>query len=109
MQGPHHSIRTFGLTTETQGRPRLKKAIADAHSDSFGRKIDPVSEVTITTGANEGTSVLVSPKPTKTNISFPQACLVPLWPSLKKATKSSSLSLFSTSPSPPLNATFPSP
>lgn len=38
----------------TKGRPRLKKAIAEAHSKSFGRAIDPEKEVTITTGANEG-------------------------------------------------------
>lgn len=41
-----------------QGRPRLKKAIADAHSASFGRKLYPDSEVTITTGANEGSAGL---------------------------------------------------
>lgn len=38
-----------------QGRPRLKKAIADAYSHSFGRTLNPETEVTITTGANEGT------------------------------------------------------
>jgi kynurenine aminotransferase len=38
----------------SQGRPRLKKAIADAYSPFFGRSIDPEKEVTITTGANEG-------------------------------------------------------
>ncbi|KAI4625740.1 hypothetical protein J4E80_002873 [Alternaria sp. BMP 0032] len=38
----------------TKGRPRLKKAIADAYSPFFGRTIDPDKEVTITTGANEG-------------------------------------------------------
>jgi kynurenine aminotransferase len=38
----------------TKGRPRLKKAIADAYSPHWGRKIDPETEVTITTGANEG-------------------------------------------------------
>ncbi|MCJ1309128.1 hypothetical protein MMC25_002783 [Agyrium rufum] len=38
----------------TKGRPRLKKAIADAYSPFFGRKISPDTEVTITTGANEG-------------------------------------------------------
>lgn len=38
----------------TRGRPRLLKAIADAYSPFWGRKIDPNSEVTITTGANEG-------------------------------------------------------
>lgn len=39
----------------TKGRPRLKKAIADAYSPHWGRKINPDTEVTITTGANEGT------------------------------------------------------
>ncbi|KAF2162311.1 hypothetical protein M409DRAFT_69211 [Zasmidium cellare ATCC 36951] len=38
----------------TKGRPRLKKAIADAYSPFFGREINPDTEVTITTGANEG-------------------------------------------------------
>lgn len=38
----------------TKGRPRLKKAIADAYSPFFGRTLDPEKEVTITTGANEG-------------------------------------------------------
>ncbi|RMD40699.1 hypothetical protein DV735_g4423, partial [Chaetothyriales sp. CBS 134920] len=38
----------------TKGRPRLKKAIADAYSPFFGRQLDPETEVTITTGANEG-------------------------------------------------------
>ena len=38
----------------TKGRPRLKKAIADAYTPFFGRKLDPETEVTITTGANEG-------------------------------------------------------
>ncbi|MCJ1480764.1 hypothetical protein MMC06_000919 [Schaereria dolodes] len=38
----------------TKGRPRLKRAIADAYSPFFGRKIDSDTEVTITTGANEG-------------------------------------------------------
>lgn len=38
----------------TTGRPSLKKALADAYSPFWGREIDPVSEVTITTGANEG-------------------------------------------------------
>lgn len=43
-----------GLTVFTQGRPRLKKAIADAYSPFFGKKLNPDTEVTITTGANEG-------------------------------------------------------
>ena len=38
----------------TRGRPRLKKAIADAYSPLWGRELDPEAEVTITTGANEG-------------------------------------------------------
>jgi len=37
-----------------KGRPRLKKAIADAYSPFFRRTLDPDTEVTITTGANEG-------------------------------------------------------
>ncbi|KAK5451387.1 arylformamidase [Exophiala xenobiotica] len=37
----------------TKGRPRLKKAIAEAYSPFFGRTLDPETEVTITTGANE--------------------------------------------------------
>jgi len=38
----------------TKGRPRLKKAIADAYSPLWGRQLNPETEVTITTGANEG-------------------------------------------------------
>ena len=38
----------------TMGRPRLRKAIADAYSPLWGRKLNPETEVTITTGANEG-------------------------------------------------------
>ncbi|GAB7342259.1 hypothetical protein MBLNU457_g0501t1 [Dothideomycetes sp. NU457] len=38
----------------TKGRPRLKKALADAYTPFFGRTINPETEVTITTGANEG-------------------------------------------------------
>ncbi|KAL8815272.1 MAG: hypothetical protein Q9223_005581 [Gallowayella weberi] len=38
----------------TKGRPRLKKAIAKAYSPLFARDINPETEVTITTGANEG-------------------------------------------------------
>jgi kynurenine aminotransferase len=38
----------------TKGRPRLRKAIADAYSPFFGRTLNPETEITITTGANEG-------------------------------------------------------
>ncbi|MCJ1429652.1 hypothetical protein MMC29_007567, partial [Sticta canariensis] len=38
----------------TKGRPRLKKAIADAYSPLFGKQLNPDTEVTVTTGANEG-------------------------------------------------------
>ncbi|PHH79028.1 hypothetical protein CDD80_5742 [Ophiocordyceps camponoti-rufipedis] len=38
----------------TKGRPRLRKAIADAYSPFWGRTIDPETEVTISSGANEG-------------------------------------------------------
>ncbi|MCJ1416624.1 hypothetical protein MMC32_002962 [Xylographa parallela] len=38
----------------TTGRPRLKKSLAHAYSPFFGRTLDPQTEVTITTGANEG-------------------------------------------------------
>lgn len=43
----------------TRGRPRLKKAIADAYSPLWGRQLNPEMEVTITTGANEGQSLSV--------------------------------------------------
>ncbi|KAI9707825.1 MAG: hypothetical protein M1820_004430 [Bogoriella megaspora] len=38
----------------TKGRPRLKKAIADAYSPFFPHPLNPDTNVTITTGANEG-------------------------------------------------------
>ncbi|KAG9242220.1 kynurenine aminotransferas-like protein [Calycina marina] len=38
----------------TKGRPRLREAIADSYSPLWGRKLNPETEVTITTGANEG-------------------------------------------------------
>jgi aspartate/methionine/tyrosine aminotransferase len=38
----------------TKGRPRLKKAISEAYAPHWGRKLDPETEITITTGANEG-------------------------------------------------------
>jgi kynurenine aminotransferase len=38
----------------TRGRPRLKKAISEAYAPLWGRKLDPETEITITTGANEG-------------------------------------------------------
>jgi hypothetical protein len=44
-----------------KGRPRLKKALAVMYSPSFGRQLDPETEITITTGANEGFSHPRSP------------------------------------------------
>ncbi|KAL2024131.1 hypothetical protein VTK56DRAFT_9911 [Thermocarpiscus australiensis] len=38
----------------TKGRPRLKKAISEAYAPHWGRKLDPETEIVITTGANEG-------------------------------------------------------
>lgn len=38
----------------TQGRPRLLEALSKAYSPYFGRQLDPATEITITTGANEG-------------------------------------------------------
>ncbi|KAI9843065.1 MAG: putative secondary metabolism biosynthetic enzyme [Thelocarpon superellum] len=38
----------------TRGRPRLKKALAAAYSPFFNRQLDPDTEITISTGANEG-------------------------------------------------------
>jgi kynurenine aminotransferase len=37
-----------------KGRPRLRKALADAYSPGWGRQLDPETEIIITTGANEG-------------------------------------------------------
>ena len=44
----------LNLANKVKGRPRLKRALADAYSPFFGRIINPDTEVTITTGANEG-------------------------------------------------------
>ena len=38
----------------TRGRPRLRKALSDAYAESWGRKLNPDTEITVTTGANEG-------------------------------------------------------
>lgn len=38
----------------TRGRPRLKQALSDAYSPMWGRKLNPQTEITITSGANEG-------------------------------------------------------
>ena len=47
-----HTILCYAYNV--QGRPRLKKAIANAYSPFFGKELNPDTEVTITTGANEG-------------------------------------------------------
>ncbi|KAK1778129.1 pyridoxal phosphate-dependent transferase [Copromyces sp. CBS 386.78] len=38
----------------TRGRPRLRKALSKAYAPHWGRELDPETEITITTGANEG-------------------------------------------------------
>ncbi|KAH8673291.1 putative kynurenine aminotransferase [Xylariales sp. PMI_506] len=38
----------------SKGRPRLKRALATTYSKAMGREINPETEVTISTGANEG-------------------------------------------------------
>jgi len=38
----------------TKGRPRLRKALSKAYAPFWGRELDPETEITITTGANEG-------------------------------------------------------
>jgi hypothetical protein len=48
------SLYNFQTNLFHQGRPRLKKAIADAYTPFFNRTLNPDNEVTITTGANEG-------------------------------------------------------
>jgi len=40
----------------TKGRPRLRKALSKAYAPFWGRELDPETEITITTGANEGRS-----------------------------------------------------
>lgn len=40
--------------SHTKGRPRLKRAIAAAYSPFWGRRLDAETEVTVTSGANEG-------------------------------------------------------
>ncbi|KAI9804610.1 MAG: putative secondary metabolism biosynthetic enzyme [Piccolia ochrophora] len=38
----------------TKGRPHLKEALSRAYSPFFGKELNPTTEITITTGANEG-------------------------------------------------------
>jgi kynurenine aminotransferase len=38
----------------TTGRPRLKEALSDTYSPFLGRRLDPATEIAVTTGANEG-------------------------------------------------------
>lgn len=37
-----------------KGRPRLREALSNAYSPFWGRKLCPETEITVTTGANEG-------------------------------------------------------
>ncbi|KAF5497430.1 putative aminotransferase [Colletotrichum siamense] len=43
----------------TTGRPSLKRAIAESYSEALQTKINPDTEVAITTGANEGMNLTV--------------------------------------------------
>lgn len=38
----------------TQGRLRLRQALSESYSPLFGRTLNPVDEILVTTGANEG-------------------------------------------------------
>ncbi|TGZ79796.1 PLP-dependent transferase [Ascodesmis nigricans] len=38
----------------TAGRPRLREALSASYSPFFGRKINPATEIVVTSGANEG-------------------------------------------------------
>lgn len=40
--------------SHTRGRPRLRKALSEAYSPFFGRKLDPETEIVVTAGANQG-------------------------------------------------------
>ena len=51
---PPSGQEDFQQLKKCQGRPRLKKAIANAYSPFLSQNINPNTEVTITTGANEG-------------------------------------------------------
>lgn len=37
-----------------KGRPRLRQAISGHYSPSFGRRLNPDTEILVTSGANEG-------------------------------------------------------
>ena len=73
----------------TRGRPRLRQALSDAYSPLWGRKLDPETEITVTTGANEGESASPSrfqshPWVGELTGHLPtylptQACSAPLW------------------------------
>jgi aspartate/methionine/tyrosine aminotransferase len=46
VEGNHYS--------HPKGRPRLRQAISKHYSPSFGRKLNPDTEILVTSGANEG-------------------------------------------------------
>ncbi|TGJ80450.1 hypothetical protein E0Z10_g8330 [Xylaria hypoxylon] len=74
----------------TKGRPRLKKAISEAYAQHWGRKLDPDTEITITTGANEG--MLSAFMAYISNIEMPGGTIVyvPLSPPKDGASRTSS-------------------
>jgi kynurenine aminotransferase len=75
----------------TKGRPRLKKAISDAYAPFWGRKLDPETEVTITTGANEG-GCFWNDITCWSWLIVSKACWVLLWPLSNLGMRLSSLS-----------------
>lgn len=44
----------FNHYSHPKGSPRLRQAISNQYSASFQRKLNPDSEILITSGANEG-------------------------------------------------------
>jgi kynurenine aminotransferase len=50
--GPNHY-------SHPKGRPRLRQAIKDFYSPSFGRELNVDSEILVTSGANEGKPVVI--------------------------------------------------
>lgn len=48
------SVVQYNHYSHPKGSPRLRNAISNHYSPSFGRKLNPDSEILVTSGANEG-------------------------------------------------------